>query len=289
MIRPLTCVCMLLAGGSGLYLYQSKHQAQMLDREIARTLKAAETARDRIGVLRGEWALLNEPDRLAGLSQLHLGLKTLTPGQFVTAAELGARLPPVAMPGVPAAPEEDAPDPVAAMPPAPVAPLPSRTSFVAAKQAPAASSQLAAALPPSTSHSAARREDPTPPRPPMQSAAASPIPLAPMPKPARPILAPVVNVSASPIAAPRPAQARTASLASGAATPARPAAQAPESPPGDAVMRVAHVQEANAAARAPAYSPPMSTPSASVLGGARPQLPPPVPYGSATAASFNTR
>ena len=26
MIRPFTCICMLLAGGSGLYLYQSKHR-----------------------------------------------------------------------------------------------------------------------------------------------------------------------------------------------------------------------------------------------------------------------
>ena len=137
MIRPLTCVCMLLAGGTGLYLYQSKHQAQMLDREVARSLKAADAARERIGVLRGEWALLNEPDRLAALSQAHLGLKTLVPGQFVTAAELAARLPSPVVPGaVPPAPAEETAEapPAAALavpPPAPAAPAPFRIAVAA--------------------------------------------------------------------------------------------------------------------------------------------------------------
>ena len=34
MIRPFTVLSMLLAGGTGLYLYQAKHSAQMLEREI---------------------------------------------------------------------------------------------------------------------------------------------------------------------------------------------------------------------------------------------------------------
>ena len=36
MIRPLTIVTFLMACGSGLYLYQSKHAAQVLDRDIER-------------------------------------------------------------------------------------------------------------------------------------------------------------------------------------------------------------------------------------------------------------
>ena len=36
MIRPITFVSMLLAAGSGLYLYQAKQQARVLDRQIAR-------------------------------------------------------------------------------------------------------------------------------------------------------------------------------------------------------------------------------------------------------------
>ena len=34
MIRPVTCVCFLLACGSGLYVYQSKHRVQLIDRDI---------------------------------------------------------------------------------------------------------------------------------------------------------------------------------------------------------------------------------------------------------------
>ena len=277
MIRPLTCICMLLAGGSGLYLYQAKHQAQMLDREVARTSKATDTARERIGVLRGEWALLNEPDRLAALSQEHLGLRTLTPAQFVTAAELATRLPPPALPG--AAPEpagEDAPAPAATTLPAPppVAPptapaAPART-VVAAKQPLPTPSQPAFAAP----------------RPPVQVASALAVPAAPLPAPKpvppRPAFAPLVNVSASPIIpAPRPPQSRVASPSS--AAPTRPAA-----PDGDLAVRVAqHIPGPGIAAPvAPGYGPPPAVPvSASVLGGARPLLPPPVPYGSAMAVS----
>jgi hypothetical protein len=295
MIRPLTCVCMLLAGGSGLYLYQSKHQAQMQDREIARTLKATDAARERIGVLRGEWALLNEPDRLAALSQAHLGLKTLTPGQFVTAAELGARLPPPAVPGAapePAGENLDAPAaaapaaaalaaPPAVPPPASAAPAPSRTA-IAAKQAPPTPGQLGASLP----------------RPPLQVASALPVPAAPLPTPKPPPprpLAPVVNVSASPIAtpaapAPRPAPAHAAHAASPAPSvaPPRPTAPTPDASPGDSAMRVAqHIPGPGVTAPAAAtsgYGQPPAV-SASVLGGTRPLLPPPVPYGSAMAAS----
>ena len=42
MIRPFTCVCFLLACGSGLYLYQAKHRVQMIDREIEKTVRATD-------------------------------------------------------------------------------------------------------------------------------------------------------------------------------------------------------------------------------------------------------
>lgn len=325
MIRPLTCVCVLLAGGSGLYLYQAKHQAQMLDREIARTLKATDVARDRIGVLRGEWAMLNEPERLAELSQAHLALKTLSPLQFATAAELGVRLPPPVLPGMVTvfADEAAEPSPVAAAPPpsspAPTAPVvasaapgSSRANVAAARQPSPLQSQLAA-LPPAPhpvvratearatdARMVERREDPAPPRPPMQVASALPMPMTPLPVPrpasAHPVLAPVVNVSASQIAAPpRPAQPRPAPVhgsnpAPSAAAPPRSALPASENLlSGDPATRMAHLQGAGASAAAPSYiqqpySPAPASASASALGGNRPALPPPVPFGSAAAA-----
>ncbi len=327
MIRPLTCICVLLAGGSGLYLYQSKHQAQMLDREIARTLKAVDVARDRIGVLRGEWALLNEPERLAELSQAHLGLKTLSPSQFATAAELGARLPPPVLPGtVTVFAEEVVSPPTRADLPAPPLPAlttpaaapvaPARANIVVAKQPSPTQNQLAA-LPPTPLHPTTRtiearntehREDAGAPRPPIQVASALPMPTAPLaaprPAPAHPVMAPVVNVSVSPIvaaplSAPRPVQARPASVhpaspgSSAAVALPRSAPQMPEnSSIGESVARMTRLQGASASAAIPgnaqpsSYAQPSHNPaSASALGGNRPLLPPPVPFGSAMAAS----
>jgi hypothetical protein len=107
MIRPFTCVCMLLAGGAGLYLYQAKHQAQLVDREITRTVKLAEATRERAGVLRAEYALLNDPQRLKELAGEHLAaLQNTAPTQFTTWSEFEKRLPPVGAPKAAAAPLE---------------------------------------------------------------------------------------------------------------------------------------------------------------------------------------
>lgn len=101
MIRPFTCVCMLLAAGSGLYLYQTKHRSQMLDRDIADTVHQAEAARERSGLLRAEWTLLNDPQRLGDLAARFLPLKSTLPSQFTSLAELDKRLPPVGTPDAP--------------------------------------------------------------------------------------------------------------------------------------------------------------------------------------------
>jgi hypothetical protein len=120
MTRPLTCLTLIAAAGAGLYLYQEKHRAQMIDREINRIVHATEQTRDRTGMMRAEWAALNEPDRLAGLAQQHLALQTMGPGQFVTLADLASRLPPVGAPSLPPPAIEPAPPisiPMAAMAP----------------------------------------------------------------------------------------------------------------------------------------------------------------------------
>ena len=115
MIRPITCVCFLLACGSGLYLYQSKHRVQVLDREIEKTVHATDALREQTRVLHAEWTLLNDPQRLQVLADQFLTLKTVTPGQFTSMAELDNRLPAVRAPEPPA-PPEPAPEPVAQLP-----------------------------------------------------------------------------------------------------------------------------------------------------------------------------
>jgi hypothetical protein len=116
MIRPLTCITLVMAACSGLYLYQTKERTQLVDRDIARTLKAADATWQRAGVLRAEYALLNDPSRLADLATQYLpALQTTAPGQFSTWADLDHRLPAV---GPPPAPPEPTPttEPVAAAP-----------------------------------------------------------------------------------------------------------------------------------------------------------------------------
>jgi hypothetical protein len=92
MIRPITFICFLLACGSGLYLYQSKHRVQMLDHEIEQTVHATDTLREQTRVLHAEWTLLNDPQRLQALADQFLNLKTVAPGQFTNMAELENRL-----------------------------------------------------------------------------------------------------------------------------------------------------------------------------------------------------
>jgi hypothetical protein len=122
MTRPLTCLTLLAAAGAGLYLYQEKHRAQMVDREINRVVHATEQTRDRIGMMRAEWAMLNGPDRLAQLAAQHLALQTVTPSQFAQLSDLGNRLPPVGAPVQP--PADIEPPATLPAPMASAAPLP---------------------------------------------------------------------------------------------------------------------------------------------------------------------
>jgi len=144
MIRPFTCVCMVLALGSGLYLYQAKHRAQLLDREIEATMRARDAAQARAGVLRAEWTLQNDPERLAALAERFLALKTVAPGQFTTMAELDKRLPPVRAPEPTPGETTDEATPVAAAP----APEPPKTAAIPEAKPEPPKRDIAAAPPP---------------------------------------------------------------------------------------------------------------------------------------------
>lgn len=183
MIRPLTCLSLVAALGAGLYLYQEKHRAQLLDRDITRTVKQAEQARDRIGLLKAEWALLNEPERLQGLAAQHLQLQPLQPAQFVRLEDLRSRLPAVSV--LPAVVD---PPPMAAVAPAqPVRTQLAAATPVASAPAPAASRPAAAAPAkpdPASQLAAVLAARPTPLH--LQLAAAKPREPEPVPRPAAP-------------------------------------------------------------------------------------------------------
>lgn len=94
MIHPVTCICFVMALGSGLYLYQSKHDAQVLDRTIEKTVRDTDAVREQTRALRTEWTLLNEPERLRQLAEQYLPtLKPVAPSQFTSLADLDSRLP----------------------------------------------------------------------------------------------------------------------------------------------------------------------------------------------------
>jgi hypothetical protein len=118
MIRPFTCLAFLLACGSGLYLYQSKHRVKLLDEQIAQTVKSTDALREQTRMLSAEWTLLNDPERLRQLASQFLTLQTVSPNQFTSLAELDSRLPAPVAPGTPgnggtAPPSADAAIPMA--------------------------------------------------------------------------------------------------------------------------------------------------------------------------------
>jgi hypothetical protein len=91
--RPLNLFGFLAAATAGLHLYQTKHEVALLDRELRGLGRQIEEAQDRTMALNAEWAWLNEPDRLRGAAQRHLGLEQMQPGQFVRVQDLDRRLP----------------------------------------------------------------------------------------------------------------------------------------------------------------------------------------------------
>ncbi|MCQ4162499.1 hypothetical protein NON00_21545, partial [Roseomonas sp. GC11] len=93
MFRPLTVVAIAAFSLVGWHVYRAEEAATQLDRELRDLNKRIEAARERSQVLRAEWALLNEPERLRQVAQKHLPLEAMQPTQFVRMPELERRLP----------------------------------------------------------------------------------------------------------------------------------------------------------------------------------------------------
>ncbi|MDG6094208.1 ABC transporter permease [Acetobacter sp. AN02] len=94
MMRSLTILCAVSAGLSGLFLYSKKHQTTLLDRQITDIVHNTQHIRQQTAMLRTEWALLNQPDRLTGLAaRFTPDLQPMEPSQFVRQADLASRLP----------------------------------------------------------------------------------------------------------------------------------------------------------------------------------------------------
>lgn len=94
MIRPFTLITMLLAAGSGAYLFAVKHRAQVLDDQLAAVAQQSRLDAQRIRVLQAQWALEIDPTRLNQLSAQFTSLQPMQPTQLVTLAALRDTLPP---------------------------------------------------------------------------------------------------------------------------------------------------------------------------------------------------
>ena len=115
MIRPFTCVCLVLAAGSGLYLYQVKQRAFALDASLRSTFHDIDVAREKTRMLRADWALVNDPERLQALAGQYLTLQPMQPSQLQTMDQLAIALP-APLPFPPPPPAAPAPAPAAAGP-----------------------------------------------------------------------------------------------------------------------------------------------------------------------------
>jgi hypothetical protein len=275
MIRPFTCLCLLISAGSGLYLYSAKHDAQMLDREITRLGKQAQESRGRAALMRAEYDRLGDPDRLRELASMVLSLQPTDPSQFSSMADLDKRLLAVGATiqpniGVPA----EAPQVLASIaePPAKAATPPVATPFIPPASEKQAPEKLASEKP--------APEKPAPqasekwiterPIPPIQIAAAKPAAPAPRTAPPQPTALAPVSL-APPASALAVAQIPHAPLVRQAAAETRPAPRPAPTP-----LRPAAAPEVQAPAPAPVF--------ASALGMARAQAP--LPANAITPTSY---
>ena len=93
MIRSLTGISFVCAVVSVLYTYQSKHAADLVERDIKKTVRDTMEIREKTRLLDQEWTKRINPDQLQPYADRYLTLKTLDPKQYAKLDELDQRLP----------------------------------------------------------------------------------------------------------------------------------------------------------------------------------------------------
>ncbi len=278
--RPVTVLCFLVAAGFGWNLFQVKHATALLDRELAGIADQIKSSQKQKETLESVWGTLNDLPRLRQLSQKLLPQEMSQTPQNRSFAELERRLPATQPLGD--APSSfavrdgaSAPDiAIALLPPAPAPAAPQVVlAGVAAPPRPVAAAAIAAVAP-------APAPAPAPlAAPDVVVAEDEPLPL---PPPAPPHLLAVAEPRTVLASAPRPVASAPRSSLPAVAAPAlaTPAA------PGYATQPIAYARPAPPRPL-PAPMPAPEPPARSMLGGlGAPLLAPPVPYGTASAATL---
>jgi cell division protein FtsL len=88
MTRSLGVIALMLALLAAFGVYALKDRVLQVETELRRVQAAIRVERTALGRLRTEWAMLNQPGRLARLAQTHLDLVPAHPGQITRIADL---------------------------------------------------------------------------------------------------------------------------------------------------------------------------------------------------------
>jgi len=102
MMRVVNTAAIMITLALAFALYHVKYETQAEERQIRDLKVDLAQEQDAIQVLRAEWSLLNQPERLEELVSRHTQLAPLEPAQIVTMADLPAR--PRSAPGMEADP-----------------------------------------------------------------------------------------------------------------------------------------------------------------------------------------
>lgn len=91
MIGKATSLLLTIAFAVAAILYNTSFKTKALEEDLARTNREIVAEYDKIQVLKAEWALLNDPERIERLAKTHLSLRPADPRQFAEVAALPTR------------------------------------------------------------------------------------------------------------------------------------------------------------------------------------------------------
>jgi hypothetical protein len=83
---------------AAIHVYKIKFESTVQAERVAKLGAEIRRERDRIALLRAEWAQLDNPARIQALAQRHLALKPIDPGQIEPLDHLPERSAPIAAP-----------------------------------------------------------------------------------------------------------------------------------------------------------------------------------------------
>jgi cell division protein FtsL len=92
MLKIANFTLVLATLGTASVLYSHEHATRGSERALAREKATVVDTAEAIKLLKAEWSSLTRPERIQYLAKTQLGMEPMSPDQYVTEAELAARL-----------------------------------------------------------------------------------------------------------------------------------------------------------------------------------------------------